>query len=82
MAELARAALPFAAFMTFASGLLLLINRPGTPEFVATVLALIVGLVLLALALGLHFFARRREGRYERPDPPAEQSASPRGGVQ
>jgi hypothetical protein len=49
--EAGKAALSMALFIVIASGALLLIQPPGTAEFVVTVLSLIVGLVFAGVAV-------------------------------
>lgn len=58
----------WAAFIVVASGLMLLVVRPGTPEFVITVVMLVVGLAFGAGVFALvrlpargHDRSRRRE---------------------
>jgi hypothetical protein len=56
-------ALGWAAFLVLASGVLLLTLSPGTPEFVATLFTLCLGLLLgLVVVVGI-FVTWRREKR-------------------
>ena len=54
--QAARAALQLALFVVIAAGLSLLCVRPGSAEFIVTVLSLVVGLMFLG---AVAFFIRR-----------------------
>ncbi|MEU4290355.1 hypothetical protein AB0E63_19205 [Kribbella sp. NPDC026596] len=59
-----RVALGWAAFLILASGVLLLMLTPGTPEFVITLFTLCLGL-LLALIVVAGVVLTRRRGKRE-----------------
>lgn len=68
--QIGRAGFRIAFYVIFVSGALLFFVRPGTAEFVVTVLSLIVGM-LFASAIGILALIARRLG------PPRVPSATP-----
>ena len=55
-----RAALSFGAFLLVGSLLLLLLVRPGSPQFIITIASLVLGLALIGIAVPM---ARRNVRR-------------------
>ncbi len=64
MPDLSRAILTLACFITIGSLITVFIVRPGTGEFVISVAALIIGLGIAAVAIGLHTLTHRRAAKH------------------
>ena len=57
--QLGKAWFQVASFITVVSAILLFFEKPGTAEFVVTVLSLIIGVIFLALVIVMvKFFSR------------------------
>ena len=61
--EMGRVALGWATFLVLASGVLLLLLTPGTPEFVITLFTLCLGLLLGLIVVAGVVLTRRRGKR-------------------
>ena len=61
LGQMARAAIPFAIFFIVIPGLLLLGEHPGTAGFVITVITMVLGVILLAIAALALRFSRRSQ---------------------
>lgn len=64
MPSLSRAILSLACFITIGSLIMLFLVRPGTAEFVITVAALVIGVGIGAVAVGLHVLTHRNPAKH------------------
>lgn len=73
MAELSRAVLVLACFITIGALIMLLVVRPGTGAFVISVATVCVGVGIGAVAVALHVLTHRNPTKHQRSVPLEEE---------